>query len=69
MEQELRDEFTIPDDWSIIRGKSLEKERINQSTETTEFVAVSPEGENKRTFIHTLFCNHKGSKSSWRETT
>jgi hypothetical protein len=69
MEQELRVKFDIPVDWNVQKGETKEKERINQSTETTEFTATSPDGSIKRIFIHTNFCDHEGSEKSWRETT
>lgn len=69
MKQKLRDEFDIPDDWKISQGETRERERINQSTETTIFTAASPDGENIKTYQYTVFTDHKGTKESWQDIT
>lgn len=63
----LKKEYPEISDWQIKQGVSSEKERNNQSTEATEFIATSPDNKSIRNFVYTLFTNHKGSKESWSE--
>jgi hypothetical protein len=69
MQLNERERFGIPTDWSVERVDTTEKERINQSVTETQFTAISKDGRVKRTFVLTGFCDHRGSKKSWKETT
>ncbi|MCB1782861.1 MAG: hypothetical protein KDI13_02605 [Alphaproteobacteria bacterium] len=64
---ELKQKFPDITDWQVEQGKRHEKERINQSTETIEFLAISPDQTQKRRFIYTNFSDCEGTKESWRE--
>jgi len=65
--EQLKNEFSIPDDWAIEQGPSREKERSGQCTETIVFTTTSPCGEHVKSFTYTSFINHKGEKTNWSE--
>lgn len=63
----LKEKYPEIADWKIEQGDTHEKERINQSTETTEFITKSLDGKQQKRFTLTSFTDHRGNKESWRE--
>lgn len=67
LDGQLKSEYPDIEGWDVVRESTKERERINQSTEITSFVATSPDGRQERRFTYTLFTDHRGFKESWNE--